>query len=117
MGYRYSLEDAPGSWAMAALSAMWYRICICRARCGPARCRATVATQAETMQNDSSDDGPAQPHPAPSNPISRRGFIQATVATLGGIAAPLGTAGAAPAAKAAPPAVAAAIPVTLRING
>jgi xanthine dehydrogenase YagT iron-sulfur-binding subunit len=68
------------------------------------------------MQNDSSDDGPALPPPGPSNPISRRGFIQATVATLGGIAAPLGTASAAPAAKAVPPA-AAAIPVTLRING
>jgi xanthine dehydrogenase YagT iron-sulfur-binding subunit len=68
------------------------------------------------MQNEPSDDGPAPPHRGPSNPISRRGFIQATVATLGGIAAPLGTASAAPAAKNALPA-AAAMPVTLRING
>jgi len=71
------------------------------------------------MQNEPSDNGPALPQAGPSNPISRRGFIQATVATLGGIAAPLGAANAANAAataKGAPPA-AAAMPVTLRING
>ena len=49
--------------------------------------------------------------------ISRRGFIQTAVATLGGIAAPLGVAEAAAPGKAAAPAAAAAVPVVLRING
>ncbi|SMP57017.1 2Fe-2S iron-sulfur cluster-binding protein [Noviherbaspirillum suwonense] len=87
------------------------------------------------MQNDSSDSGSRKAHPGHSAPdpdldsdsgshpspasISRRGFIQATVATLGGIAAPLGAADAAPAARPAGTAAAAAnaMPVVLRING
>ena len=68
------------------------------------------------MQNDSSDRASPQQLPDPSStPISRRGFIQATVATLGGIAAPLGTAEAATAVKAAAPGT--AMPVLLHING
>lgn len=63
------------------------------------------------MQNEPPDNGPQQA--GPSTPISRRGFIQATVATLGGLAAPMGAAEAA-AAKAAPTA---AMPLVLRING
>jgi xanthine dehydrogenase YagT iron-sulfur-binding subunit len=66
------------------------------------------------MQNDSSERGAR--HPVASASISRRGFIQATVATLGGMAAPLGAAEAATAAKAGP-AAAEAVPVVLRING
>jgi len=68
------------------------------------------------MQNDSSDSAPAHDDAAPSSSISRRGFIQATVATLGGIAAPLGAAAADPAPVKAAPA-AAGMPVVLSING
>ena len=68
------------------------------------------------MQNDPPDSAAQQPPADPASPsISRRGFIQATVATLGGIAAPLGAAEAATAAKAASPG--AAMPVVLHING
>ena len=68
------------------------------------------------MQNDPQDSAAQQPPADPAFPsISRRGFIQATVATLGGIAAPLAAAEAAAPAKAASPG--AAMPVVLRING
>jgi len=70
------------------------------------------------MPKDSSDHKPQKEHAGAVPAISRRGFIQATVATLGGLAAPLGTAEAATPARAAPSsAAAAAIPVVLRING
>ena len=67
------------------------------------------------MHNDSSDpntepdDAAAQRHA-----ISRRGFMQAAAATLGGLAAPLGVAEAAAPVKRAPVAT---VPVSLRING
>lgn len=60
--------------------------------------------------NTQPDEAAAQKHP-----ISRRGFMQAAAATLGGLAAPLGAAEAAPPARSVP--VAAAMPVKLRING
>jgi xanthine dehydrogenase YagT iron-sulfur-binding subunit len=66
------------------------------------------------MQNDSSDSGARPDEAAAVQSISRRGFIQATVATLGGLAAPLGPAEAAGPVKTTP---AAAMPVVLRING
>jgi xanthine dehydrogenase YagT iron-sulfur-binding subunit len=66
------------------------------------------------MQNESSDSEARPEDAAPTQSISRRGFIQATVATLGGLAAPLGGAEAATPVKAAQ---AAAMPVILRING
>jgi xanthine dehydrogenase YagT iron-sulfur-binding subunit len=66
------------------------------------------------MQNDSSDNDAQEGDGGQSPSISRRGFIQATVATLGSLAAPLGAAEAAPARAAA---AAAAMPVVLRING
>jgi xanthine dehydrogenase YagT iron-sulfur-binding subunit len=61
-------------------------------------------------QDPQSDDGPAdEPHG-----MSRRDFIQTAVAAIGGLAAPLGTAEAAPARPAAMTPVA---PVRLLING
>ena len=69
-----------------------------------------------TMHSDSSDNGLEQDENGPATSISRRGFIQATVATLGGLAAPLGAAEAASPARSAP-AAAPAMPVVLRING
>jgi xanthine dehydrogenase YagT iron-sulfur-binding subunit len=74
-----------------------------------------LARQAKTMHNDPSDSGSQQQLPQLSTSMSRRGFIQATVATFGGIAAPLGAADAAAPVKAAP--APAAVPVVLRING
>ncbi len=71
------------------------------------------------MDKDSSDNSPERDDAgtAPAAPaLSRRGFMQATVATLGGLATPLGVAHAAAPPKAAP-APAAAMPVVLRING
>jgi xanthine dehydrogenase YagT iron-sulfur-binding subunit len=66
------------------------------------------------MQNEPSDSE-ARPDDAPlAQSISRRSFIQATVATLSGISAPLGAAEAAPVKTAA---TAATMPVVLRING
>ena len=66
------------------------------------------------MQNEQSDNEARPDDAAPAPSISRRGFMQATAATLGGLAAPLGAAEAATAVKAAQ---AAAMPVVLRING
>jgi xanthine dehydrogenase YagT iron-sulfur-binding subunit len=66
------------------------------------------------MQNEPSDSGARPDDAAPAQSISRRGFMQATVATLGGLAAPLHAAEAATPVKTAP---AAAMPVVLRING
>jgi xanthine dehydrogenase YagT iron-sulfur-binding subunit len=73
-----------------------------------------LGKQAKTMQNEPSDSEARPDDEAPAQSISRRGFIQATVATLGGLAAPLGAAEAATPVKAAQ---AAAMPVVLRING
>nr|WP_314626420.1 2Fe-2S iron-sulfur cluster-binding protein [uncultured Noviherbaspirillum sp.] len=68
------------------------------------------------MDKDSPDHRPEPDDAGTAPAISRRGFIQATVATLGGLAAPLGMAEAAPRAKNAP-AADAAMPLVLRING
>nr|WP_217345307.1 2Fe-2S iron-sulfur cluster-binding protein [Noviherbaspirillum sp. L7-7A]MBV0879563.1 2Fe-2S iron-sulfur cluster binding domain-containing protein [Noviherbaspirillum sp. L7-7A] len=69
------------------------------------------------MQNDASD--PERSFDELSRAaLTRRGFIQTAVATIGGLATPLGGAEAAPARPAnATPAAAAAVPVLLRING
>ena len=74
------------------------------------------------MHKESPDRSPEGDDAGAAPAITRRGFIQATVATLGGLAAPLGTADAvapAPAktAAAAKTTAGAAIPVHLRING
>ena len=74
------------------------------------------------MHNDSSDPEKSFSE-LPRASLTRRGFIQSAVATIGGLAAPLGDAGAA--ASAAPTAPAAsggvpdavAVPVLLRVNG
>ena len=60
--------------------------------------------------NTESDEADAQKHA-----MSRRGFMQAAAATLGGLAAPLGAADAAAPARSAP--TAATMPVSLRVNG
>lgn len=69
------------------------------------------------MQNDSSDPEKSFDQ-LPRAALTRRGFIQTAVATIGGLAAPLGGAEAAvpaPPSNAAP--AAAVVPVQLRING
>ena len=69
------------------------------------------------MHNDSSDPEKSFDE-LPRAALTRRGFIQTAVATIGGLAAPLGGAEAASLARpsSATPA-AAAVPVLLRING
>ena len=70
------------------------------------------------MQNDAPDLPEEHEQAEPQrHAMSRRGFIQTAVATLGGIAAPLGAAEAATPTRANAPAAAAAMPVVLRING
>jgi len=64
-------------------------------------------------QDPQSDDGPAGERHA----MSRREFMQTTVAAIGGLAAPLGPAGAAPARPAAAAPSTPAVPVNLLING
>ncbi len=98
-------------------SAAWYQICI-----GPARIRPGTNVgpfypdRRQTMQNDSSDpeksfDG------LPRAALTRRGFIQTAVATIGGLAAPVGGAEAAAPARPDSTTPAATVPVLLRING
>ena len=67
------------------------------------------------MHNDSSDPNTEPDEPAAQqHAISRRGFMQAAAATLGGLAAPMGVAEAAAPVKRLPVAT---VPVSLRING
>jgi xanthine dehydrogenase YagT iron-sulfur-binding subunit len=69
------------------------------------------------MHNDSSDPEKSFDE-LPRAALTRRGFIQTAVATIGGLAAPLGAAeAAAPARPSNATPVAAAVPVLLRING
>ena len=68
------------------------------------------------MQNHSSD--PEKPiDELPRTAVTRRGFIQTAVATIGGLAAPLGAAEAATPARASAEPGTGTVPVLLRING